>query len=255
MSIHRFLLPLLATVVACTGCFHIRETIALREDGSGTAQIEVTFPQLGLRFLPGSPASDWLRPNLPDGVRLVSFENRKKKAKFTDTDGKVHDLVNEVYDVEISFDQVAALNDIRVHPDNRNATAAAGGGTPGKVRTAVMTANKGGGGPDIGPFQRLTLVDDGGLLRFRRIVQAARDLDEIEASAMNTPGSSAKPQVLDLNDASLVVTIACPGEVVEHNAHTAEDRTLTWNFSLKELQERQDRDWTIEFACRREGSR
>ena len=255
MSIRRVLLPLLAVVVACTGCIHIRETIVLRKDGSGTAHVQVTFPQLGLRFLPGKPVAGWLRPHLPRGVRLLSFENGQNRSKLTDADGKEHELVNEVYDVKISFDQVAALNDIRVRPDIRNAKAAAGGGTPGKVRGVAMTANEKDGGPDSSPFGRLTLVEDGDLLHFRRIVQAARDPEEVDATAMNTPGSAAKPQVVDLADSSLVVTIACPGEVVEHNAHRVDDRNLTWTFMLKELQEKQDRDWTIEFTCRREESR
>ena len=60
---------------------------------------------------------------------------------------------------------------------------------------------------------------------------------------------------MNLADASLIVTIECPGEVVEHNAHRVEKRTLTWTFMLKDLLEQQDREWTIEFACRREKSR
>ena len=70
---------------------------------------------------------------------------------------------------------------------------------------------------------------------------------------MNTPGSAARPEALDLSDSALVISIACPGEVVEHNADTVEGRTLTWTFKLTELQEHQDRDWTITFTCRREG--
>ncbi len=72
MFIRRAMLLLLATVL-CTGCIHIRETIELRKDGSGTVHMTVTFPQLGLRWLPGKPIANWVRPNLPDGVRLTSF--------------------------------------------------------------------------------------------------------------------------------------------------------------------------------------
>ena len=115
-----------------------------------------------------------------------------------------------------------------------------------------MMAARDKSGPDIGPFQKLTFTEDGGLLRFRRVVQAARTPEQIEAAAMNTPGSSAKPEAFDLRDSKLVVSIACPGEVVKHNAHQVEGRVLTWTFRLKELQQRQDRDWTIEFTCRKE---
>ena len=52
---------------------------------------------------------------------------------------------------------------------------------------------------------------------------------------------------------SYPVDVLCPGEVVKHNAHRAKGRTLTWEFNLKELQKRQDRDWIIEFTCRGEG--
>ena len=75
MSIRRVLLPMLAAVL-CTGCIQIRETIRLRKDGSGTVQMTVTFPQLGLRWLPGKPIANWVRPNLPDGVRLTSTNER-----------------------------------------------------------------------------------------------------------------------------------------------------------------------------------
>lgn len=252
MSIRRVLLPLLAAVV-CTGCVQIRETIKLRKDGSGTAHMTVTFPQLGLRFLPGKPIADWIRPNLPDGVRLTSFKNAQSKMKFMGQDGKQHDLVAEVYDLDLSFDRIAALNDVRIRPDARNAKAALAGGTPGKAGAAAMLAQE-NRGPDIGPFQKLTLTRDGDLLRFSRMVQAARDPDEIEAAAMNRPGSTAKPQVFDLRDGKLVVSIVTPGDVVEHNAHKVEGRTLTWAFKLKELQEHQDRDWVIKFTCRREGN-
>ncbi len=253
MSIRSVLLPLLVAV-ACTGCVEIRETIQLRSDGSGTAHMTVTFPQLGLRWLPGKPTADWLRPNLPNGVRLTSFKNAQAKTKFTYRDGKQHELVSEVYELDLSFDLVAALNGIRVRPDIRNAMAAAAGGTPG-MKGRVGLAAEQDGGPDIGPFQRLTLTEEGDLLRFRRVVQAARKPDDVEADAMNRPGSAAKPQALDLGASSLVVSIACPGEVVEHNAHRVEGRTLTWTFKLKELQEHQERDWIIKFTCRREGNR
>jgi hypothetical protein len=252
MSIRRVLLPLLLTVV-CSGCVDIRETITLRTDGSGTAHMTVTFPQLALRWLPGKPIADWIRPNLPDGVRLTSFMNSQSKMKFTGPDGKEQDLAAEVYDVDLSFDRIAALNDVRVRPDVRNAKAALAGGTPGKTGAAMVAHQN--RGPDIGPFQKLTLTEDGDLLRFSRIVQAARNPDEIEADAMNRPGSTAKPEAYDLRDSKLVVSIACPGEVVEHNANIVEGRTLTWTFKLKELQEHQNRDWVIKFTCSREGDR
>ncbi len=249
----RSVLPLFAVVV-CSGCFEIQETIRLRKDGSGTVRMEVTFLQLGLRWLPGKPIADWVRPNLPEGVRLTSFENTQVKTKFTSRDGKEHELLSEVYTLDLSFDRITALNDIRIRPDFRNARALAGGNTPGMEGPDVMAAVE-DAGPDIGPFQRLTLTEDGELLHFRRVVQAARDQVDVDADVMKTPGSAAKPEAVDLGDSSLVVSIVCPGEVVEHNAHRVEGRTLTWNFKLKELQEHQTRDWTVTFTCRREEDR
>ena len=253
MFIRSVLLPLLAAVV-CTGCIQIRETIELRKDGSGTVHMTVTFPQLGLRWLPGKPIADWVRPNLPDGVRLTSFTSAQTKTKLRGPNGKEHELVSDVYDLDLSFDKVATLSDIRIRPDVRNAKAASAGGTPGREGPDGMAAVE-EGSPDVGPFQRLTLTEAGDLLHFRRVIQAARDRDDIESDVMNRPGSAAKPQAVDLGDGALVVSIACPGEVVEHNAHRVAGRILSWTFKLKELQEHQDRDWIVKFTCRREGNR
>ena len=208
-------------------------------------------PQLAMRYLPGTPSVDWVRPNLPDGVRLTSFTSDQMKTTFTDADGKEHELVGEMYGCDLSFSKVAALNDIRVWPDARNATAAAAGAAPGKEGTASAPVRK-SAVPHVGPFQELKLVEDGDLLHFHRVVQAARDPNDKQADMMGTPGSASRPQALDLRDSVLRITIVCPGEATEHNAHRVEGRTLTWEFNISELQERQDRDWIVEFSCRRE---
>ncbi len=247
----RILLLSLIAMTLCVGCVRIEESITLRKDGSGRVHMKVTFPQIGMRWLPGNPTADWLRPNLPDGVRLTSFANDQSQGTFTDREGKKHEIVNEQYEVDLSFDNVAALNDIRIRPDSRNAIAAAVGATPGKEGTASMSARK-NAGPDIGPFQKLTLTQDGDLLHFRRVVQAARSPEEIEADMIGTPGTATRPEAFDLGDSVLKISINCPGEVTDHNAHRIEGRTLTWEFKLKELQEKQDRDWIAKFTCRQE---
>jgi hypothetical protein len=250
MSIRRLVLPLLVALL-CSGCLELREEIHLNEDGSGTVHLVVSFPQVTLRWLPGKPIASWLRPSLPEGVRLTSFVNDQSTTTFTSPDGKKNELVSEVYDVKIAFDQVTSLNDIRVRPDTRNNLAAAVGATPGKTGSARMMAEK-NDGPLTGPFQQLTFTRDGDLLHFRRVIQEARDPDKILADALNRPGSTAKPEAFDLGSSSLVISIHCPGEVVEHNADKVDGRTLSWTFNLKELQEQQERDWTVEFSCRKE---
>ena len=253
MTIRSTLLPLLVTML-CVGCVQIEETVTLQKDGSGSVHMEVTFPQAAMRWLPGKPNVDWLRPNLPDGVRLTSFANTQRQTTITDTNGKKHKLDAEMYEFDFSFDKIEALNDIRFRPDTRNEMAAAAGGTPGKAEAAGMSSRE-NTGPDTGPFQNLKLTEDGDLLHFRRVVQASRDPDEIAASMMNAPGSATRPEVVDLADSALKISVTCPGTVVEHNAQGAEGRTLTWEFKLKELQERQDRDWIVKFTCRPEGGR
>jgi hypothetical protein len=250
MSIRSYLLLLLATSL-CAGCIRIEESFTLREDGSGTVHVMVSFPQPGMRWLPGKPNIDWLRPNLPDGVRVTSFVNKQEQTTVTDKDGKDHELVMEVYDFELSFDEIEALNDIRVRPDTKNEMAAVAGGTPGKETSATM-ASLGNASPKIGPFQEITLKEDGDLLHFHRVVQRARSPDEMEAQMMGSPGSSSRPQAFDLGDSMLKITIACPGEVVDHNAKRVKGNTLIWEFKLKEMQENQDRDWIVSFTTRRE---
>ena len=211
----------------------------------------VSFPQVTLRWLPGKPLANWVRPNLPKGVRLTSFENKQSMTTFVTSDGKDQELVSEVYNVELEFDQVTALNDIRVRPDTRNSLAAAVGATPGKAGSAAMMAEQ-DKGPLTGPFQRLTFSEDGDLLRFRRVVQKVRDPEEVAEDARNKPGSTSKPEAFDLGKSALVISIVCPAEVVSHNAHKVDGRRLTWTFNLKELQQQQDRDWIVEFTCRKE---
>ncbi|MEO1981494.1 MAG: hypothetical protein ABGZ24_13330, partial [Fuerstiella sp.] len=169
MPVRRHLVLLLVCVV-CSGCIQVKETIQLNTDGSGTVHMTVTFLQLGLRWLPGKPAANWLRPNLPDGVRLTAFENVQSKMKYAGEDGKQQKLVTEVYDVDFSFVHVAALNDIRVHPDTRNAMASVAGGTPGKERAGIMSSRK-NSASDIGPFQQVAMTTKDGLLHFRCVVQ------------------------------------------------------------------------------------
>lgn len=250
MPVRRLLLALLALLL-CSGCLEIREEIRLNKDGSGSVHVMVSFPQVMLRWLPGKPLANWVRPNLPRGVRLTAFDNEQSKTTFTSPDGKEQELVSEVYNVELEFDHVAALNDIRVRPDTRNTLAAAVGATPGKTGAAAMKAEQ-DKGPLTGPFQQLTFTEKGDLLHFRRMVQKARDPDEIAEDALNRPGSTNKPEAYDLGQSSLVISIICPAEVVSHNAHKLDGRRLTWTFNLKELQQQQDRDWIVEFTCRKE---
>ena len=54
-----------------------------------------------------------------------------------------------------------------------------------------------GRGPLRGQFQRLTYSEDGDLLRFRRVVQKARDPEEVAEDARNKPGSTSKPEAFD----------------------------------------------------------
>lgn len=241
----RVLLCLLA--VSTAGCFGLEETLTLKSDGSGSVKMKVWFPQVALRFLPGRPNADWLKPNLPDGVTLTGFEASQGKSTFIDDMGKEHELASESCEFGLAFKNVASLNQLRVRPDSRNVMAASAGATPGKAGSQ-MTAPA--SGPKTGPFQQMSFAKrKDGRLHFRRLIQAARKPEDIEADRMATPGSSAQPEVFDLRDSKLKITIHCPGKVVSHNAHKADGRTLTWVFKLKELQEKQDRDWTVQFVC------
>ena len=250
MPVRRLFLVILAALL-CSGCLEIREEIRLNKDGSGSVQVVVSFPQVTLRWLPGKPLASWIRPSLPRGVRMTSFENTQSTTPFISADGKKQELASEVYRVDLEFDHVAALNDIRVRPDRRNTVAAAVGATPGKSGSAAMKAEE-NAGPSTGPFQELSFTEDGDELRFRRIVQEKRDPDEVVDDTLNRPGSTNKPEAYDLGQSSLVISITVPGDVVKHNAHKVDGRRLTWTFNLKELQQQQDRDWTVEFTCQKE---
>jgi hypothetical protein len=250
MPVRRLFLVILAALL-CSGCLEIREEIRLKKDGSGSVQMVVSFPQVTLRWLPGKPLASWVRPSLPEGVRLKSFENTQSTTTFVNPDGKKQELASEVYHVDLEFDQVAALGKIRVRPDNRNSVAAAVGATPGKSGSAAMKAEE-NPGPSTGPFQELSFTEEGDLLRFRRVVQEKRDPDEVVNDALNRPGSTSKPKGYDLGQSSLVISIHCPGDIVKHNAHKVDGRRLTWTFNLEDLQQQQDRDWTVEFTCQKE---
>lgn len=249
MHLRRLILPSLIAIT-CTGCIEISEVIELQADGSGTAHLSVTFPQLGLRWLPGKPTADWLEPNLPRDVKLTSFANSQTQTKLIGDDGKERETPGEAYDIKLAFGNIESLNGIRVQPDVRNKKAATAGSTPGKMRAEVVAAET--SAPTIGPFQHLTLKTSEDTLQFRRVVQAARSREAMEADAMSRPGSAAKPQAIDLGKSFHVISILCPGEVLTHNAHEIDGRKLTWRFKLKDLQQQQDRDWIVEFTCRKE---
>ena len=249
MLLTRFLLVLLSVVVF-SGCIEIRENLLVRMDGSGKLQVAITFPQFGLKWLPGKPAAEWLEFGMPDGVRLTSFKNEQSKFTLTGADGKEHELDTEVVNYELDFDAIEALNDVRVTPDDRNVVSAEAGGTPGMQESKSMADTA--GDRQVGPFQGIEFNQEGRLIQFRRVIQVARNSDEIQADSMNVPGSEMKPEVFDLGESSWVITIECPGEVITHNATSADGRRLTWDFSLQTLQEQQDRDWTVEFTCRKE---
>ncbi len=253
MPIRRLSLLLLMTAL-CVGCIRIEEEITLDQDGAGQVQMVVSFPELGMRWLPGKPDIDWLRPHLPGNVEITSFENSKGTTAITGADGKEQKLVSEVYEMNLAFDDVTALNNIRVRPDARNEMAAAAGGTPGQV-SAVNLSDEFDPPPNAGPFQKITLKRGNKTLHFHRLIQAARPTDEVEASMMSTPGSGARPQAYDLGKSTWTISITSPGEVLEHNADKVEGRKLTWEFNLQKLQQQQDRDWTVEFTCRREDAK
>lgn len=240
----RALLCLLAVSIA--GCFGVEETLTLKPDGSGSVKMKVWFPQVALRFLPGRPNADWLKPNLPAGVTLTGFEASQGKSTFIDDMGKEHELASEACEFGLEFKNVVSLNQLRVRPDSRNVMAASAGATPGKANSQMAASAS---GPKTGPFQQVSLTKKDGQLHFRRLIQAARKPEDIEADRMAAPGSTAQPEVFDLRDSKLKITIHCPGRVASHNAHKVDGRTLTWVFKLKELQEKQDRDWTVQFVC------
>ncbi len=244
----RILLCLFA--VSFAGCFGVEETLTLKPDGSGSVRMKIWFPQVALRFLPGRPSADWLKPNLPDGVTLTKFDRGQGKTTFTDNTGQEHELASETCQFDLAFRNVASLNELRIRPDSRNVMAASAGATPGKASSQMSGP---GAGPKAGPFQQVSLTKKDGRLHFRRIIQAARTPDEIESDRMAAPGSSAQPEVFDLRDSRMKITIHCPGKVVSHNAHKVDGRTLMWDFRLKDLQENQDRDWIVQFVCEGEG--
>ena len=223
-------------------------------DGAGEVKLTVTIPALGLRWLPGKPTAQWIKPWLPEDVKLTAFKViDNKKTTFTDPQGKKHEVDALTFSSTFAFKNANDLSKIRIQPDDRNQIAASGGATPGKESGMMMAPRK--TRPDIGPFQNVTFLKENETIHFRRVLQVARKSSEVDASMMKTPGSDATPQSFDLGNSTHSITIKCPGKILEHNAHSANGTTLTWKFKLKELQKKQDRDWVIEFKCRAENQK
>ena len=225
----------------------------MESDGSGKVQLAVTIPKLGLRWLPGKPQNNWIRPSLPPDVTLKSFEASSGRIAVTDPKGEEHDLEAETYTANFTFKTVTSLNDTRVQPEMRSELAPVIGAQKNKNGGAMMMAKA--NHPSLSPFQKIELTAEKDPLHFRRIVQSARKKDDVAASTLNTPGANNQPVAIDLGDSTLNVMVVCPGGVIEHNADSVNGQKLVWNFKLKELQENQDRDWVVEFKWKKEDQR
>ena len=234
----KILAVVFAGALSVSACSQMEYSIALEEDLSGTATLDMaldlgkmaytlavmqkTFTgdtteiseeelaEARAELIAQMDEEDWneeealadASQDLPEGVEMLEFSNTRE------------DLLMK-FRVKLGFDHVSKLNEVAIDPDE-----AAGG--------------VGATGAQAQPFGGLQVVEEG-----RTIVLRNDPLDPIAEQVDEAAGQmGAMDGVLEsvLEDFSIVFRIEAPFEVVEHNATRRDGRVLIWEFDESSLE-------------------
>ncbi len=234
---NKILTGALAAALSLPACSQIEYSIALEEDLSGTAALEMAIDMEQMANVLASmtkaftgdttPVSDeelasareelmaemdeddWdeeealedARADMPEGVEMVEFSNSR-------------DGMKQRFRVRLTFDHISKLNEVAIDPDD-----ATGDDAPGE---------------ETQPFGGLEVIEEGNTIVLRN-----DPLDSIEdqvGEASDQMGAMGGMLESVLEDFSVVFRIEAPFDVIEHNATRQEGNALIWEYDESSLQ-------------------
>lgn len=227
----------LAAALSVSACGQIEYSIALEEDLSGTASLDMGLDLEKMAFalatmtkaftgdtttlteeelasareelIAEMDEEEWneeealaeARADLPEGVEMLEFSNTR-------------DGLAMQFRVRLAFDHISKLNEVRLDPDD---------------------ATGGEAGEETEPFGGLQVIEEGNTIVLRN-----EPLDAIEEQIDEASGQmGAMEGMLEsaLEDFSVVFRIEAPFTVLDHNATRREGSTLIWEYDESNLSE------------------
>jgi hypothetical protein len=242
---------LIAVTVAAfsTGCFDIEESIDLKKDMSGTANLKLgvdmepmiaimAMVQRGMEGKKGPPTKEEI-----DAAKADFKKNMKKSESAEGPADPKKDMdkslppgiklldasVTEkefgmVTNMKFAFDKLAHLVDVKMPPKGGDK-----GGPPDPTKTNVLDS----------PFQGLDVVETASTITIRTKPQNPADKVKSETSSQGPPMDPETQKMMEdaFKGMRFAWKITAPFQVVSSNAHRREGNTLIWEYDFKKLQE------------------
>jgi len=231
-----------------TGCFDIEESIDLKKDMSGTANLKLgvdmepmitimAMVQRGMEGKKGPPTKEEIEAakadfkknakkteskeaadpkkdmdkSLPPGVKLLDASVTEKEFGM-------------VTNMKFAFDKLAHLVDVKMPQKGDDK-----GGPPDPTKKNVLDS----------PFQGLDVVETASTITIRTKPQNPADKVKSETSESGGPPMDEETKKM-MEDAfkgmRFAWKITAPFQVVSSNAHRKEGNTLIWEYDFKKLQ-------------------
>jgi len=243
----RYILVAAVLAAFATGCFDIEESIDLKKDMSGTANLKLgvdmepmitimAMVQRGMEGKKGPPTKEEIAAakadfkknmktskseappdpkkdmdkNLPPGVKLLDASVTEKEFGM-------------VTNMKFAFDKLAHLVDVKM-PSKADAK----GGPPDPTKSNVLDS----------PFQGLDVVETASTITIRTKPQNPADKVKSETSSQGPPMDPETQKMMEdaFKGMRFAWKITAPFEVVSSNAHRREGNTLIWEYDFKKLQ-------------------
>jgi hypothetical protein len=248
MSRTRTLLVAALFAAFATGCFDIEETIDLKKDMSGTANLKLgvdmepmitimAMVQRGMEGKKGPPTkaeidaakADFkknaktttskegpedpkkdMEKSLPPGIKLLDASVTEKEFGM-------------VTNMKFAFDKLAHLVDVKLPQKGDDK-----GGPPDPTKKNVLDT----------PFQGLDVVETASTITIRTKPQNPADKVKSEASSQGPPMDPETQKMMEdaFKGMRFAWKITAPFQVVSSNAHRREGNTLIWEYDFKKLQ-------------------
>lgn len=231
---------LAAAGLTLPACSQIEYSVALEEDLSGTASLDMAIDMEQMAYVLASmtkaftgdttPVSDeelesarqdliaemekddWSEEealqdasaDMPEGVEILEFSNTR-------------DGMKQRFRIRLAFDHISKLNEVRIDPDDATGNE---GGTPGD---------------ETEPFGGLEVIEEGNTIVLRNDPLDPIE-EQVEDASDQMPGMDGMLESI-LADFSVVFRIEAPFEVLEHNATSQDGNTLIWEYDEMSLEE------------------
>ena len=232
-----------------TGCFDIEESIDLKKDMSGTANLKLGVdmePMITIMAMmqkqmegkkgpltkaeidaakadfkknakkseskeaPADPKKD-MEKSLPPGIKLLDASVTEKE-------------FGVVTNMKFAFDKLAHLVDVKM-PSKADAK----GGPPDPSKSNVLDS----------PFQGLDVVETASTITIRTKPQNPADKVKSETKDAGPPMDPETQKMMEdaFKNLRFAWKITAPFQVISSNAHRREGNTLIWEYDFKKLQE------------------